>query len=131
MGFTKRELVRFFDELTGLIGEEKQSEAKILIRRFILDFEKSYKYDDAVMQKDVPYVPPYYISVMSQVFQEKIRQKLTERLTELDEYSPEKVEQMMHFRIYDLKELIDIEEYAKWADDEIYRDFAKKLAASR
>lgn len=131
MGFTKRELVRFFDELTGLISEEKQSEAKILIRRFILDFEKSYKYDDAVMQKDVPYVPPYYISVMPQVFQEKIRQKLTERLTELDGYSPEKVEQMMHFRIYDLKELIDIEEYAKWADDEIYRDFAKKLAASR
>ena len=32
MGFTKRELVRFFDGLTGLISEEKQSEAKILIR---------------------------------------------------------------------------------------------------
>ena len=36
MGFTKRELVRFFDGLTGLISEEKQSEAKILIRGFIL-----------------------------------------------------------------------------------------------
>lgn len=32
MGFTKRELVQFFDELTGFISEEKQSEAKILIR---------------------------------------------------------------------------------------------------
>lgn len=34
-------------------------------------------------------------------------------------------------KIYDLRELIDIKDYAKWADEEIYRDFAKKLAASR
>lgn len=131
MGFTKRELVQFFDELTGFISEEKQSKAKILIRGFILDFEKSYKYEDAVLQKDVPYVPPYYISAMPQSFQEEIRRKLTAKLTELGEYSPEKVEHMMHFKIYDLKELIDIKDYVKWADEEIYRDFAKKLAASR
>ncbi len=67
MGFTKSELVQFFDELTGLISEENQSEANLLIRGFVLD----------------------------------------------------------------LRELIDITEYAKWADEEIYRDFAKKLAASR
>ncbi len=131
MGFTKRELVQFFDELTGFISEEKQSKAKILIRGFILDFEKSYKYEDAVLQKDVPYVPPYYISAMPQSFQEEIRRKLTEKLTELGEYSSEKVEHMMHFKIYDLKELIDIKDYAKWADEKIYKDFAKKLAASR
>lgn len=131
MGFTKRELVQFFDELTGFISEEKQSKAKILIRGFILDFEKSYKYEDAVLQKDVPYVPPYYISAMPQSLQEEIRRKMTAKLTELGEYSPEKVEYMMHFKIYDLKELIDIKDYVKWADEEIYRDFAKKLAASR
>ncbi len=67
MGFTKSELVQFFDELTGLISEENQSEANLLIRGFVLD----------------------------------------------------------------LRELIDITEYVKWADEEIYRDFAKKLAASR
>lgn len=43
MGFTKRELVQFFDELIGFTCE-KQSEAKILIRGFILDFEKIYRY---------------------------------------------------------------------------------------
>ena len=131
MGFTKSELVQFFDELTGLISEENQSEANLLIRGFVLDFEKSYKYEDAVLQKNVPYVPPFYIPVMSQTFQEEIRLKLTEKLTELGEYSPENVEQAMRSKIYDLRELIDITEYAKWADEEIYRDFAKKLAASR
>ena len=131
MGLTKRELVQFFDELTGFISKEKQSEAKILIRGFILNFEKTYRYEDAVLQKDVPYVPPYYISVMPQFLQEEIRQKLTEKLTELGEYSPEKVEQAMCSKIHDLRELIDITDYAKWADEEIYKDFAKKLAASR
>lgn len=80
---------------------------------------------------DVPYVPPYYISVMPQSLQEEIREKLTAKLTEWGEYSPEKIEQMMRVKIYDLKELIDIKDYAKWADDEIYRDFARKLEASR
>lgn len=80
---------------------------------------------------DVPYVPPYYISVMPQSLQEEIREKLKAKLTERGEYSPEKIEQMMRVKIYDLKELIDIKDYAKWADDEIYRDFAMKLEASR
>ena len=99
MGFTKSELVQFFDELTGLINEENQSEANLLIRGFVLDLEKSYKYEDAALQKNVPYVPPFYIPVMPRTFQEEIRLKITE--------------------------------YAKWADEEIYRDFAKKLAVSR
>ena len=131
MGFTKSELVQFFDELTGLISEENQSEANLMIRRFVLDFEKSYKYEDMVLQKNVPYVSPCYISVMPQTFQEEIRLKLTEKLTELGEYSPENVEQAMRSKIYDLRDLIDITEYAKWADEAIYRDFEKKLAASK
>lgn len=42
-------LVQFCDKLTGFISEENQSEANLLIRRFILDFEKTYKYEDAVL----------------------------------------------------------------------------------
>ena len=131
MGFTKGGLIQFFSELTGFISEENQSEANLLIRRFILDFEKSYRYEDTVLQRDVPYVPPYYISVMPQYLQEEIRQKLTAELKERGEYSPKRVEQAMCSKIYDLKELIDIKEYVKWADEEIYKDFAKKLAASK
>ena len=40
MGFTKSELVQFFDELTGLISEENQSEANLLIRGFVLDLRE-------------------------------------------------------------------------------------------
>lgn len=69
MGFTKRNLIQFFDELTGFISEEKQGEAKILIRGFIPDFEKNYRYEDAVSQKGEPYVPPYYILAMPQSLQ--------------------------------------------------------------
>ncbi len=36
-------------------------------------------------------------------FLEEIRLKLTEKLTELDGYSPESVEQAMHSKIYDLR----------------------------
>lgn len=102
-----------------------------MIWRFIFDFEKSYRYEDAILQKDMPYVPPCCIPEMPQYLQEEIRQKLTDKLTERREYSLEKVEQAMRFKIYDLKDLIDIKNYAKWADDEIYKDFAKKLVASR
>lgn len=76
-------------------------------------------------------MPPYYISAMSQSLLEEIRSKLTEKLTELGEYSPEKVERMMCSKIYELMGLIDIEDYSEWADEEIYKDFAKKLEASR
>lgn len=102
-----------------------------MVRRFILDFEKSYGYEDAVLQKDMPYVPPCYIPEMRQYLREEIRQKLTDKLTERGEYGLEKVEQAMCSKIYDLRDLNDIKDYAKWADDEIYKDFAKKPAASR
>jgi hypothetical protein len=41
MGFTKSELVQFFDELTGLISEENQSEANLLIRGLCLTLRKA------------------------------------------------------------------------------------------
>lgn len=61
----------------------------------------------------MPYVPPY-LSAIPQSLQEEIRRKMTAKLTELGEHSPEKVEHMMRFKIYDLKELIDIKDYVKW-----------------
>lgn len=131
VGFTKWELVQFFDGLTELVSEENKEKAKIQIRKFFLDFEKRYQYEDAVIQRGVPYLPPYFISVMPQAVQEEIREKLTVKLTEQGEYTPERVEQFMNCQINDLKELIDIREYVEWADREMCRHFQMRLEASR
>ena len=131
MGFTKLELVQFFDGLTELVSEENRGKARVQIRKFLLSFEKSYQYEDAVTHSGVPYQPPYYISAMPQAIQEEIRERLTAKLTEQGEYTPEKVEHFMRSRIYDLDGLIDIKDYAKWADKEIYRNFQKRLEASK
>lgn len=127
MGFTKLELVQFFDRLTELVSEENKEKARVQIREFFLDFEKSYQYGDAVMQRGVTYLPPYYISTMPQTMQEEIREKLTEA----GEYTPERVEELMRSKINDLEELIDIKDYTAWADKELYRNFEKRLEASR
>ena len=63
--------------------------------------------------------------------QEEIREKLAAKLTEQGEYTPEKVEEFMYSRINDLEELIDIKDYMEWADKELYRNFEKRLEASR
>lgn len=97
----------------------------------MLDFEKSYQYEDAVMKRDEPYITPYFISVMPQAAQEEIREKLTVKLTEQGEYTPERVEQSMRSQINDLKELIDIREYVEWPDREMCRHFQMRLEASR
>ena len=131
MGFTKLELVQFFDRLTELVSEENKEKARVQIREFFLDFEKSYQYGDAVMQRGVPYLPPYYISTMPQTMQEEIREKLTAKLTEQGAYTSERVEEFMCSKIHDLKELIDIKDYMEWADKELYRNFEKRLKASR
>ncbi len=131
MGFTKLELVQFFDGLTELVSEENRGKARVQIRKFLLEFEKSYQYEDAVMQRNVPYIPPYYIPAMPQAVQEEIREKLVAKLTEQGENTPEQVEQFMRSQIYDLKGLIDIKEYVEWVDKEIYRNFEKRLEASR
>ncbi|MDE6252617.1 MAG: hypothetical protein K2M78_08265 [Lachnospiraceae bacterium] len=131
MGFTKLELVQFFDGLTELVSEENKDKARVQIRDFFLDFENSYQYEDAVMRRGVPYLPPYYISTMPQTMQEEIREKLTVKLTEQGEYTPERVKEFMCSKIHDLEELIDIKDYMEWADKELYRNFEKRLEASR
>ena len=129
MGFTKWELVQFFDGLTELVSDENKGKARVQIRKFLLEFEKSYQYEDAVMQRNVPYLPPYYIPAMPQAVQDEIRKKLTAKLTGQGENTPEQVEQFMRSQIYDLKGLIDIKEYVAWVDKEIYRNFEKRLEA--
>lgn len=131
MGFTKWELVQFLDGLTELVSDENKGKARVQIRKFLLEFEKSYQYEDAVMQRNVPYLPPYYIPAMPQAVQDEIREKLTAKLTGQGENTPEQVEQFMRSQIYDLKGLIDIKEYVEWVDKEIYRNFEKRLEASR
>ena len=131
MGFTKLELVQFFDGLTELVSEENRGKSSVRIRKFLLEFEKRYQYEDAVMQRTVPYIPPYYIPAMPQAVQEEIREKLVAKLAEQGENTPEQVEQFMRSQIYDLKGLIDIKEYVEWVDKEIYRNFEKRLEASR
>ncbi len=131
MGFTKRELIQFFDRLTELIGKGNKRKAKAMVRRFRLDFEAGYQYENGEMQKDVSYLPPFYIAAMSQSLQDEIKQKVTARLAELGEYSPEMVECAMCSKIYDLGELIEINDYVRWANEEVYRDFSRKLEASR
>lgn len=131
MGFTKWELVQFLDGLTELVSDENKGKARVQIRKFLLEFEKSYQYEDAVMQRNVPYLPPYYIPAMPQAVQDEIRKKLTAKLTGQGENTPEQVEQFMRSQIYDLKGLIDIKEYVEWVDKEIYRNFEKRLEASR
>lgn len=125
MGFTKLELVQFFDGLTELVSEENRGKASVQIRKFLLEFEKRYQYEDAVMQRNVPYIPPYYIPAMPQAVQEEIREKLVAKLAEQGENTPEQVEQFMRSQIYDLKGLIDIKEYVEWVDKEIYRNFER------
>ena len=66
-----------------------------------------------------------------QAVQNEIREKLTAKLTGQGENTPEQVEQFMRSQIYDLKGLIDIKEYVEWVDKEIYRNFEKRLEASR
>lgn len=131
MGFTKSELIQFFDGLTELVSEENREKARVQIRKFLLSFEKSYQYEDTVMHRGVPYLPPYYIEAMPQAVQEEIREKLAVKLTEQGEYTAEKLERLMRSKIRDLEGLIDVKEYEEWADEEVYRDFQKRLEASK
>ena len=103
MGFTKLELVQFFDGLMELVSEENRGKARVQIRKFLLEFEKSYQYEDAVTQRNVPYIPPYYIPAMPQAVQEEIREKLAAKLTGQKENVAERIEQFMRSQIYDLK----------------------------
>lgn len=89
------ELVQLFDGLTELVSEKNRGKARVQIRKFLLEFEKSYQYEDAVMQKNVPYIPPYYIPAMPQAVQEEIREKLAAKLAGQEENAAERIEQFM------------------------------------
>lgn len=60
MAMTKRELIKFLDEMVELASEESKTKAVLVKERFIRDFEKSYEYEKEV-KTEVSYLPPYYI----------------------------------------------------------------------
>ena len=45
MAMTKRELIKFLDEMVELASEESKTKAVLVKERFIRDFEKSYEYE--------------------------------------------------------------------------------------
>lgn len=113
MGFTKRELVEFFDSLTELVSEENRKEAEFLIQTFIDDFEKSYPYETTIhMEGQTVSFPACYVSSMSESIQQEIREEVSARLWETGNYSPENVDRAMDSRLCDLEELLDIAKYA-------------------
>ena len=107
MGFTKRELIQFLDELVELASEENKTKAVSVKEKFISDFEKSYGYEKEVIT-EITKLPPHYIAAMPDAVQEEIRQKVIAALTEHGECTPENVDRTMRFKIYDLEDLIDI-----------------------
>ena len=72
MGFIKKELIQYKEKLMELVSEENKTEAEVLIRSFMSDFEKSYGYEtevkrEAVIQK------PYYVAALPEDMQVEIR----------------------------------------------------------
>lgn len=63
MGFTKKELIKFMDELVELAGEENKTKAIMVKEKFISDFEKSYGFEKEV-ETEVSYLPPHYVAAM-------------------------------------------------------------------
>ena len=114
MGFTKRELIEFFDRLTGLVSEENRKEAEFQIQVFMDSFEKSYPYETAAHTgKDMPYHPSVHVALMPEPIQRELKEEVTARLRETGDYSPENVECAMNSKLCDLEELVNIEKYIK------------------
>ncbi len=119
MGFTRQELIQFFDRLTELVSPENQNEAKVLTQMFISDFERSYQYDTAITEKQkISKLPPHYIAAMPDSVQEEIKQKVIAALTEHGECTPENVDRAMSSKIYDLEDLIDIRQYVRQIEEQ-------------
>lgn len=113
MGFTKRELVGFFDSLTELVSEEKRKEAEFLIQTFMDGFEKSYQYETTnYTEKETVFFPACYVAALPEPIQQEIREEVDTRLKETGNYSSENVERAMDSKLCDLEELLDIEKYA-------------------
>lgn len=114
---TKRELIKFLNELVELSSEENKARAVLAKEKFISDFEKSYGFEKEA-EKEISYLPPHYIAAMPDAVQEEIRQKVIAALTEHGECTPENVQRAMDSKIYDLSDLIDIREYVERMEEE-------------
>ena len=127
---TRRELIQFMDELVELASEENKSRAILVKEKFISDFERSYEYAKEV-GKEVSYLPPYYVAAMPDSVQEEIKEKVIAALTEHGECTPENVERAMSSKIYDLDELIDIQEYVRRMEEEQRKKAEQKRGVGR
>lgn len=114
---TKRELIKFLNELVELSSEENKARAVLAKEKFISDFEKSYGFEKEA-EKEISYLPPHYIAAMPDEVQEEIRQKVIAALTEHGECTLENVQRAMDSKIYDLSDLIDIREYVERMEEE-------------
>jgi len=117
LAMTKRELIKFLNELVELSSEENKARAVLAKEKFISDFEKSYGFEKEA-EKEISYLPPHYIAAMPDEVQEEIRQKVIAALTEHGECTPENVQRAMDSKIYDLSDLIDIREYVERMEEE-------------
>lgn len=112
MGFTKRELVEFFDSLTALVSEENRKEADFQIQVFMDRFEKSYPYETAVRaENEVSYHPSTYVAAMPASMQHEIMKDVMAHLRETGNYSPQNMECAMNSKLCDLEGLLDIGKY--------------------
>lgn len=117
MSFTKRELIQFMDELVELASEENKERAILVKEKFISDFERSYEYEKEV-KTEISNLPPHYIAAMPDSVQEEIKKKVIAALTEHGECTPENVDRAMSSKIYDLQDLIDIQEYVRQMEEQ-------------
>lgn len=130
MGFTKKELIQFMDELVELAGEENKTKAIMVKEKFISDFEKSYGFEKEV-ETEVSYLPPHYVAAMSDSMQEEIKEKVIAALTEHGECTPENIDRAMSSKIYDLEDLIDIREYVRRMEEERKKKAGQKRRGGR
>lgn len=118
MGFTKRELIEFFNSLTELVSEENQKEARFLIQTFMDGFEKSYPYETIHTEKEILSFPACHIVALPEPIQQKIKEDVSARLKEIGDYSPENVERAMNSKLCDMEELLDIQKYTAKLEQE-------------
>lgn len=130
MAITKKELIKFMDELVELASEENKSRAILVKEKFINDFEKNYEYEKEV-QTEITELVPYYIAAMPDLIQEEIKTKVMAALTECGECTPENVERAMSSKIYDLDDLIDIKEYVRHIEEEQRKKAEQKRGNGR
>lgn len=69
MGFTRKELIQFMDELMRLTSEENKTRVVLVKEKFISEYEKSYKYEKEI-QTEISCLPLYYVVTMLDDVQE-------------------------------------------------------------